>query len=167
MTTPEPITWIANPRAATISRSPAVAKYFPAGISEKTRQFHAQIPAYHVTPLKSLNRLAALIGIGKLWVKDEADRLSLGSFKVLGGYYSIYQTIMKTLGNPEGFTFADLKQPEVREKVGNITFAAATDGNHGRGVAWSATQLRLNRSFMCINIPLKRASMPLPRTAPR
>lgn len=141
MTTPEPISWIANPRAATIQHSPAVARYFPAGIAEKTRSFHTQIPYYHVTPLKSLNRLAAMLGIEKLWVKDEADRLSLGSFKVLGGSYAIYQTILKRLGNPQGFSFADLNSPEVRAKVGDITFAAATDGNHGRGVAWAAKQL--------------------------
>ena len=141
MTAPEPITWISNPRAATISHSPAVAKYFPAGISETTRSFHTRIPSYRVTPLKSLNRLASLVGIGNLWVKDEADRLSLGSFKVLGGSFAIYQTILKMLGNPEGFSFSDLSLPEVRHKLGDVTFAAATDGNHGRGVAWSATQL--------------------------
>ncbi len=141
LSTPEPITWIENPRSATISHSPAVAKYFPKGISDKTRQFHTQIPAYHVTPLKSLNQLAGMIGLGKLWIKDEADRLSLGSFKVLGGSYAIHQTILKRLGNPKGFSFDDLKKPEIREKLGDITFAAATDGNHGRGVAWAATQL--------------------------
>jgi diaminopropionate ammonia-lyase len=141
MTTPEPIVWVANPRAATISHSPAVEKFFPAGIAEKVRQFHSHIPAYHVTPLKSLNRLATMIGVNKIWVKDEADRLSLGSFKVLGGSYAIYQTILKKLGNPEGFTFDDMKDPKIREKLGDITFAAATDGNHGRGVAWAATQL--------------------------
>lgn len=141
MTFPEPITWIANPRAAKISHSPAVAKYFPAGISETTRSFHTQIPSFRATPLKSLNRLAALIGIHSLWVNDEADRLNLGSFKVLGGSFAIYQTIRKLLGNPQNLSFDDLKSPEVREKLGNMTFAAATDGNHGRGVAWSATQL--------------------------
>ena len=141
MTTPEPITWIPNPRAATISHSPAVAKYFPAGIAETTRDFHSQISLYHVTPLKSLDRLAEMIGLDKIWVKDEANRLSLGSFKVLGGSYAIHQEILKRLGNPKDFTFADLEKPEVRAKLGNLTFAAATDGNHGRGVAWSATQL--------------------------
>lgn len=141
MTVPEPITWITNPRAATINYSPAVAKYFPRGISEKTRAFHSQIPSYHVTPLKSLTRLAGMIGIHDLWVKDEANRLSLGSFKVLGGSYAIYRIILKQLGNPEGFTFSDLNSSETRKKLGDITFAAATDGNHGRGVAWAANQL--------------------------
>ncbi len=141
MTIPEPITWLSNPRAATIAHSPAVAKYFPKGIAETTRAFHSQIPGYHISPLKSLNRLAGLIGVEKIWVKDEADRLNLGSFKVLGGSYAIYQTIVKKLGYPKGFTFADLKKPEIREKLGDVTFAAATDGNHGRGVAWAATQL--------------------------
>jgi diaminopropionate ammonia-lyase len=45
------------------------------------------------------------------------------------------------IGNPEGFTFDDLSNPDVRKKVGDLTFAAATDGNHGRGVAWAATRL--------------------------
>lgn len=141
MGTPEPITWLANPRAATIAISPAVTKYFPFGVSEKTSSFHTKIPAFRVTPLKSLNRLATMIGVGKIWVKDEADRLSLGSFKVLGGSYAIYQTILKLIGNPQGFTFNNLSNPDVRRKVGDLTFAAATDGNHGRGVAWAATQL--------------------------
>ncbi len=144
MTFPEPITWIANPRAATISNSSSVAKYFPAGISDITRSFHTQIPTFRATPLKSLNRLAALIGIRNLWVNDEADRLNLGSFKVLGGSFAIFQTIRKMLGNPQNLSFTDLKSPAIREKLGNMTFAAATDGNHGRGVAWSATQLGFN-----------------------
>ena len=141
MTIPEPVTYIANPRAATINHSQAVEKYFPQGIGEKIQFFHSQIPTYHVTPLKSLGRLAEFIGVGNLWVKDEANRLNLGSFKVLGGSYAIYQTIRKMLGNPENFSFNDLRKPDVRDKLGEITFAAATDGNHGRGVAWAATQL--------------------------
>ncbi|MCC6147788.1 MAG: diaminopropionate ammonia-lyase [Anaerolineaceae bacterium] len=141
MTIPEPITWISNPRAATITHSPAVEKYFPPGIAENVRDFHSEISAYRVTPLKSLERLADQIGLDKIWVKDEANRLSLGSFKVLGGSYAIHQTILKRLGNPPGFTFSDLRKPEVRAKVGDLIFAAATDGNHGRGVAWAATKL--------------------------
>ena len=31
---------------------------------------------------------------------------------------------------------------EVREKLGDLTFISATDGNHGRGVAWTANQLK-------------------------
>jgi diaminopropionate ammonia-lyase len=38
-------------------------------------------------------------------------------------------------------SYEELTSPEIREKLGDIVFAAATDGNHGRGVAWSATQL--------------------------
>jgi diaminopropionate ammonia-lyase len=138
---PEPITWIANPRAETIVDSPAVAAYFPAGIARKVRNFHAQIPSYRVTPLKSLNRLASLLGIRNLWIKDEAERFSLESFKVLGGSYAIYRTILKLLGNTDELTFGDLAKPEIHHKLGGVTFAAATDGNHGRGVAWAAAQL--------------------------
>lgn len=95
-----------------------------------------------MSPLKGLSNLAASFGLGGIWVKDESRRLNLSSFKVLGGSYAIYQLIRKRLGlDGQDVPFAELKQEAVRSKIGEITFAAATDGNHGRGVAWTATQL--------------------------
>jgi diaminopropionate ammonia-lyase len=75
-------------------------------------------------------------------VKDESARLDLQSFKVLGGSYAIYRLIQKRLGlEDQELSFSDLTNGALRQKLGDLTFAAATDGNHGRGVAWSASQM--------------------------
>lgn len=141
MTNAVPITWIDNPRARTIEHSAAVDELFPQGFSCEARDFHSRIPGYHISPLKSLPRLASMLGLGGIWVKDESFRLSLSSFKVLGGSFAIYSLVKSKLGLDE----LDIFSPEginlVREKLGDLTFAAATDGNHGRGVAWSASRL--------------------------
>ena len=138
----KPVDWVANQRAATIGFSAAVAELFPPGTFNQARSFHCSLPAYRPSPLKNLARLAAMIGVGGIWVKDESARLSLNSFKVLGGSFAIYRHIKAELG-AEGrqLSFAEMTADAVRPRLGDITFAAATDGNHGRGVAWSATQL--------------------------
>jgi diaminopropionate ammonia-lyase len=95
-----------------------------------------------MSPLKSLPNLAAMIGVGGIWVKDESARLDLRSFKVLGGSFAIYRFIKSRLGLDEAdLSFAELMSEPVRAKLGQMTFAAATDGNHGRGVAWAANRL--------------------------
>jgi len=141
MTVTPPITWIDNPRASTIEHSQAVADLFPPHIARQTREFHSRIPGYQISPLKSLPRLAAMLGLGGIWVKDESFRLSLSSFKVLGGSYAIYSFVKEALGAESLDIFSDEGMNLVREQLGEMTFAAATDGNHGRGVAWSATRL--------------------------
>jgi len=141
MTETAPITWIDNPRARTIEISESVTELFPSGIARKTRDFHRLIPGYQVSPLKSLPRLAAMLGLGGIWVKDESFRLSLNSFKVLGGSFAIYSFVKSQLGLAELDIFSSEGSSLVREKLGDLTFAAATDGNHGRGVAWSASRL--------------------------
>lgn len=138
----KPIDWVRNERAATIGPSAAVADLFPPGTFNQARSFHCSLPAYRPSPLKNLARLAAMIGVGGIWVKDESARLSLSSFKVLGGSFAIYRYIKARLGaDGRQLGFEDLTADAVRPRLGDITFAAATDGNHGRGVAWSATQL--------------------------
>lgn len=137
-----PITWLENSRAATIEASPHVAEILPAGRMRIARNFHSQIPNYKISPLKSLPRLASMLGLGGIWVKDESERLRLSSFKVLGGSFAIYQVIKARLGiTDRELTFEELTSAQTLKKLNGITFAAATDGNHGRGVAWSATQL--------------------------
>lgn len=144
MTTIPPIQWVPNPRARTVTESAAVAANFPSGVFERTRAFHRQIPGYKISPLRGLGRLADMLGVGGIWVKDESARLSLNSFKVLGGSYAIYQVIRRRLelSPDDPLSFAELVSPEVRARLGDITFATATDGNHGRGVAWAAQQLK-------------------------
>jgi diaminopropionate ammonia-lyase len=85
--------------------------------------------------------MAKYIGVKGIWVKDESCRLSLNSFKVLGGSYAIYRFIKKLLGVTHELTYEEINSDNVRSKTGVITFATATDGNHGRGVAWAADKL--------------------------
>jgi diaminopropionate ammonia-lyase len=116
-------------------------RLFPRDISSKTRSFHDSIPAFEITPLKCLRKMASYIGVGGIWVKDESCRLHLNSFKVLGGSYAIYRFLKKRLAMKEDFTYEQLISPEFKKQTGQITFATATDGNHGRGVAWAASKL--------------------------
>ena len=142
MNTVKPIEWVEHPRARSVVASEAVEEYFPRGIFEQTRSFHRQIPGYQISPLRNLSKLAAMIGVGGIWVKDESMRLSLNSFKVLGGSFAIYRHIKSLLGlDEQGLSFDQLISDETRAKLGDLTFATATDGNHGRGVAWAADKL--------------------------
>ncbi|MBN1964389.1 MAG: diaminopropionate ammonia-lyase [Anaerolineae bacterium] len=134
-----PVKWIENHHARTVQTSPAVQNVFPPGISRLARSFHRQIPGYKISPLKSLSNLAAMLGISGLWVKDESVRLTLSSFKVLGGSFAMYRFVQSRLGMDHlEIPFSELTSDAMRHKLGEITFAAATDGNHGRGVAWAA-----------------------------
>ncbi len=106
------------------------------------RAFHRQLPGYKPTPLIRLERLARSWGFRDIFVKDEAPRFGLNAFKVLGGSYAVARIICQKLGKPlSEVPYAQLVSDEVREKVGQITLMTATDGNHGRGVAWAAERL--------------------------
>jgi len=109
---------------------------------KKIREFHKSFSEYKVTPLHSLDNLAKKFGVSKIWVKDESYRFGLNAFKVLGGSYAIGKYLSKKVGLPiEELSFEKLRSKEVKEKLGDIIFVTATDGNHGRGVAWAANQL--------------------------
>ena len=110
--------------------------------AEKVREFHRSFPMYAPTPLAKLPETAKQLGIGNIYVKDESHRFGLNAFKVLGGSYAMGNYLAKRLGKPLSETgYAVLTCAETREKLGDITFITATDGNHGRGVAWTATTL--------------------------
>ncbi|MBQ0058681.1 MAG: diaminopropionate ammonia-lyase [Lachnospiraceae bacterium] len=105
-------------------------------------QFHKSFPEYKVTPLTKLENLAGYLGIDSLYVKDESFRFGLNAFKVLGGSYAIAKYISKQTGIPVSeLDYISLSSPETQAKVGQTTFYTATDGNHGRGIAWSANKL--------------------------
>ncbi|MBN1202100.1 MAG: diaminopropionate ammonia-lyase [Anaerolineae bacterium] len=142
MSAPFPVKWIENKHAQAIEHSPAVDHVLPRGMSRQARSFHRQIPGYRISPLKSLSNLALMLGVGGIWVKDESVRLTLNSFKVLGGSFAMYQFVKSKLGiEDRELSFAELTSDAVRQQLGEITFAAATDGNHGRGVAWAANAM--------------------------
>ena len=105
-------------------------------------RFHRSFPQYEVTPLHQLKRMASYLGLGGLYVKDESFRFGLNAFKVLGGSYAIASYIAQKTGKSvDELPYEVLSSEKLRKEVGQTTFYTATDGNHGRGVAWSANQL--------------------------
>ncbi len=120
----------------------ALIKEFSVEKAEKVQLFHKSFPMYSVTPLVKLLNTARKMGVRGIYVKDESKRFGLNAFKVLGGSHAIGKYIGEKLRIPdEDLTHAYLTDGGVKEKLGDITFVTATDGNHGRGVAWAAKEL--------------------------
>ena len=107
--------------------------------SDTAYNFHKTLPGYLPTPLLNLRHFAQKIGIGDCYIKDESQRLGLNAFKVLGASYAMAEEIKKYV--PEGqsnLSFESIKSHKTSIK--DLTFVTATDGNHGRAVAWCAEQ---------------------------
>lgn len=118
-------------------------KDFSSEVMSEVRNFHRTLPDYTPTPLESLSHLAKKLGVKQIFVKDESKRFGLNAFKVLGGSYAMGKYIAQTLDmNMNELPFDRMISSEIKEKLGNVTFVTATDGNHGRGVAWTANQLK-------------------------
>ena len=93
-------------------------------------------PGYAPTPVVDLPGMARAVGVARLLYKDEAHRFSLGSFKALGGAYAVLRVLQETLG--ADVTAQDLIDGRHAEATARVTVCCATDGNHGRSVAWGA-----------------------------
>lgn len=115
---PRSLPWFANPDARTWTCPPA-----PIGVHD----FHASLADYTPTPLPELPALAAELGVGRVFVKDESFRLGLPAFKALGASWAMHQILSRRTAT----THSD----------GPVTFVTATDGNHGRAVARMARLL--------------------------
>ena len=132
-----------NPRAA---RPDVEADERSAGIftDDRFREAIQEIsswPGYVETPLLALNGLAREFGVGQVWYKDEGDRFGLGSFKALGGAYAVYRILADRVRQHRGDNLLDgaaLADGRYRHITGQVTVTTATDGNHGRSVAWGA-----------------------------
>ena len=110
--------------------------------AEKARAFHKSFPQYDRTPLTALEHMAEFLGLGRLYVKDESYRFGLNAFKVLGGSYAMARFIAKETGRDVSeLPYSVLTSEELKKEFGQATFFTATDGNHGRGVAWAANRL--------------------------
>lgn len=96
-------------------------------------------PGYAPTPLVPLDGLAGRLGLGAVLYKDEGRRFGLRSFKALGGAYAVLRILQERLaGEGIAATSADLLAGRYRDRTAEMTVATATDGNHGRSVAWGA-----------------------------
>ena len=110
--------------------------------AEPVRRFHESLGGYAPTPLLSLPGLAAKLGLGAVFVKDESGRFGLKAFKGLGGSYAVFRSACERTGlDYEKTTQEELRRPDIREKLAGVEFVTATDGNHGKGVAWAASGL--------------------------
>ncbi|MBQ1352137.1 MAG: diaminopropionate ammonia-lyase [Oscillospiraceae bacterium] len=104
--------------------------------------FHAGISGYAPTPLLSLPALSSSLGVSQILVKDESKRFGLNAFKSLGGSYAIAKYVCDQFGLTVGKnTIQILRSPQYAHRLKEFTFVTATDGNHGRGVAWAAKML--------------------------
>ncbi|MFA7671246.1 MAG: diaminopropionate ammonia-lyase [Sphaerochaetaceae bacterium] len=119
-----------------------IKETFSKEMAYKALNFHQQIPGYKMSPLVKLANLSKLLGVGGIWVKNEACRLDLNSFKVLGGSFALYRFIQDKLNIDDSLmSYNYLFSDNVRNRLKGTTFASATDGNHGKGLAWAAGQL--------------------------
>ncbi len=117
-------------------------KKFGLEAAEKANAFHRSFPEYQVTPLAELKNLAAQMGVAGIYVKDESYRFGLNAFKVLGGSYAIGRYLAERMNlDSSCLTYEKLTDGAVKKELGELTFVTATDGNHGRGVAWTASRL--------------------------
>ncbi|MBB4313176.1 diaminopropionate ammonia-lyase [Roseospira marina] len=116
-----PVTHIANPRAADPARpiGPRERAVLTVEGMTTARDAIRAWEGYAPTPLRRLDGLAAAAGLAALYLKDESTRLGLGSFKALGGAYAVERLVG-------------------RRGAEGLTVCCATDGNHGRSVAWGA-----------------------------
>jgi len=104
-----------------------------ASVPAVARAFHTTLPGYRPTPLVGLPGLAASLGVAQIWVKDEADRLGLPAFKILGASWAVNRALSARAGHlaPAG----SLDELRRRTAGSAVTLVTATDGNHGRAVA--------------------------------
>ncbi len=108
---------------------------------QRSQQAVAEItqwPDYQVTALHSLDHLAQEIAVDKIYYKDESQRFGLKSFKALGGAYAVARQLQQQLRLLTGTTpsIAQLLKREYDSVVSQVVISCATDGNHGRSVAW-------------------------------
>ena len=108
----------------------------------KARSFHGSFPQYSITPLAQLDGMAQYLGLAGVYVKDESYRFGLNAFKVLGGSFAMARYIAGEMGRDVSeMNYNYLTSEAFRKEFGQATFFTATDGNHGRGVAWAANKL--------------------------
>jgi len=126
--------WAANPNARSWTAPSS---------GESALAFHRTMPGYAATPLVPLR--------DGLYVKDESDRFGLPAFKVLGASWATNCALSARLGLPPAPSFEALIE---RTRGMDATLVTATDGNHGRALAWIARQLGLPaRVYMAAGLP--------------
>lgn len=136
MLDPYPFSLFCNPRFGT----PGMVVLPAAGFRRAKAEIRGW-SGYAPTPLLDLADLSRDARIGMIRFKDEAGRFGLGSFKALGGAYAVATVLAAELARREvahAATSDDLETGRYAAETNAITVTCATDGNHGRAVAWGA-----------------------------
>jgi diaminopropionate ammonia-lyase len=128
---PDPVIF-ANPGYVPGSPGELAARY--RAVADEVAAVLREAPGYRPTPCHRLPRLAEALGCDALWFKDEGPRFGLGSFKSAGAAYAMIRQLERELGEPIDPHKAF--RGGYRDRVGHLTFATATSGNHGRALAW-------------------------------
>ncbi|WP_327632854.1 pyridoxal-phosphate dependent enzyme [Kribbella sp. NBC_00482] len=125
--------------------NPGAGSWIAPGVRESALEFHRSMPGYAATPLIEVPTLAELLGAGSVWVKDESNRFGLPAFKVLGASWAVNRLLGPTS------TFAELAALVAGRQ---LTLVTATDGNHGRALAYLARALGLrSRVYVPAGLP--------------
>ncbi len=112
---------------------------------EQANQSIARWPGYRPTPLHRLNALATHLGVGGVLYKDESHRFEVGSFKALGAPYAASRVLQQALADAGiSATVDDIANGRCKQQCADLTVASATDGNHGRALAWGASRFGAN-----------------------
>jgi diaminopropionate ammonia-lyase len=119
--------------------------------------FHAGLPGYLPTGLAEVPALADELTVGRVFVKDESARMGLAAFKVLGASWAVANVLAEAAavtapaGAPKDLTLAGLRRAAAARPVELVT---ATDGNHGRALAWMGRLVGLTtRVFVSATVP--------------
>ena len=123
-----------------LALDPRDAETLSVAAAEEVERFLRHRENHVATPLHALPALARELGVGAIHIKDEGLRLGLGSFKALGGSYAVIRLVLDAASErlDRVVDVAGLHAPDVRAVAAPMTFACATDGNHGRSVAQGA-----------------------------
>ncbi len=130
--------WVGQPIAQDYPS--AVDQYFPAQAMLDAQAEIKSWPVYEPTALIELVDIARQTNVKSVRYKDESSRFGLGSFKALGGAYAVLHYLAGELSQQQGRTVSmeSIRLGEHKDTVANMMITTATDGNHGRSVAWGA-----------------------------
>jgi diaminopropionate ammonia-lyase len=139
--------WVVNPRAthAQPYRDGLRENILSLAAFDQAKREITSWPGYTPTPLRRLSGLAARAGLREILYKDEAERFGILSFKALGGAYAVFKVLQRHILATKQVTVSarDLASGRCSDLTSRVTITCATDGNHGRSVAWGA------RTFGC------------------
>ena len=139
---PDRIHWYLNSNARKTEPQKPDTSFFSSSVTRCVKKFHQALPGFKPTPLARLDTLAGLSGIKSIRIKDESYRCDLNAFKVLGASYALSVYLSQRLQlDPATVTFGLLKSGQFKNQINELTCITATDGNHGRAVAWAAREL--------------------------